>query len=439
MYAWSSMRANRPRQRSWPAGATTALALALTALRPMVSSAESVAALTRERAIERALARNPELASAVAEVRARGGRTVQQDRSPNPELRADVENVAGSGARRGTEATESTLRVAQRIELGGKRSGRRRVAELDEALASFDLEEKRIAVVAAVSKAFVEALAADERIRLADAMARIADRAVGAVSARVDAGAASPVDLARARVDAARADAARSTAAQEAAVARSALAAACGDLGPEPGRLAGALARLPSLPSLSTLQARLDHVPAIGRWQTELDERDAALALARAGAVPDVTVGVGGRYFSDDGDGALVFDVTVPLPVFDRNQGAIAEAEARRLKARAERAAARVALAASVASAHARLAGVRAQVVRLRDRIVPEASRAVEGMLGAERQGGTGTTDVLAAQRTLFEVQSEYVTALETAHVLAAELDRLTATAPPTATEGDRP
>jgi outer membrane protein TolC len=59
-------------------------------------------------------------------------------------------------------------------------------------------------------------------------------------------------------------------------------------------------------------------------------------------------------------------------------------------------------------------------------------------MLGAERQGGIGTSDVLAAQRTLFEVRNEYVTALAAAHVLSAELDRLTATVVP-AIEGDRP
>src|SRR6185436_9199814 len=127
--------------------------------------------------------------------------------------------------------------------------------------------------------------------------------------------------------------------------------------------------------------------PDVVRWGTDLEERRAAVAMEEAGRVPDVTVGAAGRHFSDNGDNALVFDLSVPLPIFDRNQGAIAEARHRLDKARAEREAAAASIRAAIAATRAELAAVHEQAVRLRDDVIPEAQRAFEGARAAYRQG----------------------------------------------------
>src|SRR5688572_25323299 len=87
-------------------------------------------ALTLDDVRARALAASPELESGASEVRARAAHARQAGLPPNPELRTDVENVGGTGDREAFEETETTVRLSQRFELGGKRGKRRRVAEL---------------------------------------------------------------------------------------------------------------------------------------------------------------------------------------------------------------------------------------------------------------------------------------------------------------------
>ena len=128
---------------------------------------EPAGALTLEEARSRALAASPELESGASEVRAREAHARQAGLPPNPELRTDLENVGGTGDRESFEETETTVRLSQRIELGGKRGKRRRVAELGQTLAGWDLEATKLAVVANATKAFVHALAAEARLRLA--------------------------------------------------------------------------------------------------------------------------------------------------------------------------------------------------------------------------------------------------------------------------------
>src|SRR6185436_587001 len=140
-------------------------------------------------------------------------------------------------------------------------------------------------------------------------------------------------------------------------------------------------------PSEEELVRRLEANPDLARWETELDERRVALSFEQAGRVPDVSAGAGGRHFSDNGDNALVLELSVPLPVFNRNDGAIAEAEHRLSKARADRSAAYVALHAALGTASARLTEAYHRATRLRLRMLPQAKTSLDGALEAYRKG----------------------------------------------------
>jgi cobalt-zinc-cadmium efflux system outer membrane protein len=382
------------------------------------------AALTLEDVRARALAASPELESGASEIRAREAHARQAGLLPNPELRTDVENVGGSGDRESFEETETTLRLSQRIELGGKRGKRRRVAELGQTLAGWDLEATKLAVVANATKAFAHALAAEARLRLADELAATARRSADAVATRIRAGGAPPAEGARARVASAQSEITRQRAARAVASTRRQLAATWGDTDVG-ARLEGRPEHLPPLPALPDLEARLDATPDLARWTTEVDERTSTMALEEAGRIPDVTVGAGGRHFSDNDDTAFVFELSVPLPVFDRNQGAIAEAAHRLEKARADRDAAARRARTTLASAWSELAAAHDQAKSLRDGVVPAAARALDDVRAAYGQGALSFDDVLDAQRTLFELRIEYVDALETVHVQTAEVERL--------------
>ena len=382
--------------------------------------------LTLSRALDLTLERNPALAGLAAEIRARQALTVQAGRLPNPKLGADLENLGGTGDREGFEQTETTLRVSQLVELGGKRSRRQRVAARGQDVAAWDLEMKRRAVLSDTTRAFVRALAAQARLALAVQLEEIARRAVAGVSAQVNAGASPNVEVTRARVALGRNEIETHRAERDLAAARRALAVNWGDDNGSFGQLEGDLTMLTPPPSAADVEARLAHNPELVRSTSEAEERAATLALEQAGRIPDVTIGAGARHFSNNGDFGLVVELSAPIPVFDRNQGAIAAAQHRLEKARADRDAVYLSLRAALAAAYVDLTGAYEEASRLRDHVIPTAQRAFEETVKAYNLGLFRYDDVLDTQRTLFAVRADHLTALENFHTAAAEIERLT-------------
>jgi cobalt-zinc-cadmium efflux system outer membrane protein len=216
-------------------------------------------------------------------------------------------------------------------------------------------------------------------------------------------------------------------AARELEAARDSLAKRWGEGRATFARVAGQLERIPQVPAKSELEAALEQSPTLARWEKERAMRSAELALAQARRIPDVTVAAGGRYFNDHEDAAFVFEFGVPLPLFDRNRGAIEAARHQSRKVDTERAGARLAAAAALAEAHGELLTAHDQAVALREHVLPDAEKAKRAAHDALQRALFDAHEVLEAERTLFELRVEYVRVLERLHLAAAEVERLTA------------
>ncbi|MEX2207742.1 MAG: TolC family protein, partial [Myxococcota bacterium] len=286
--------------------------------------------LTLAEALARALRDGPALAAFSHELRALEADASQAEAFANPTAELDVENFAGSGVFHGTDEAETTLSLAQLVELGGKRAARIRLAEAASEVGRWDFEAARADTLEQTARAFVEVLVAQERIALADEALDQSNELLRAASARVSAGGASPVEVSRAKLALHEAELLRSISGYALRAARLELAAQLGAAGPDFERAVGALEPAPPLPSLEALTALVERNPEVARWASELTARDASLAAERAARVPDVELGLGVRSFSGPNDTALVASVSVPLPLWDRNRHAIEAASERR-------------------------------------------------------------------------------------------------------------
>jgi outer membrane protein, heavy metal efflux system len=386
---------------------------------------EPTGVLTLRQALALALLQNPELAASSWEVRAAEARTLQAGLLSNPELDITVENFAGSGAYQGVRAAETTLRLSQAIELGGKRRRRTQAAALERDLAAWDYETKRVDVLSEVTKAFVEVLRAQERLETQTELVRLAGQVLAAVAERVKAGKVSPMEESKARVALSTSHIALERARGELDTARRRLAATWGSTTPAFQKAAGAFDAVTTPPPVEQLAQRVLQNPDLARWSTEMQQRQAAVALAQVQKFPDLTAGAGVRYFSDPGDAALVFELSLPLPLFDRNQGGILEAQSRLAKATEERRAAAVRVQTALGTAYTALATAFAEVTTLHNAVLPESRRAFEATSEGYRQGKFGLLDVLDAQRTLFEAREQYIDALADYHKAVVEIERL--------------
>ena len=381
-------------------------------------------------AVALALLHAPDLASYAWEVRAREARIVQAGRPQNPVVGLLAEDLGASRVPRAAVQQpiqpQVTVQLSQVIELGGKRTTRQALAVLDRDLAAWDYETARVDVLTRLTRAFVDALAAQDAQALAAQTLQIVEQTQRTVVARVAAGAASPIEQTRAEVSLASARVGRERAGRLVDASRSRLAAFWGRSTARFSLLTGDLDVIPALPSLAELQGRLAANPVVARWAVEVAQRRAVLAVEQARRVPDVSVSAGYRRFTDVDGNAVLVGATISLPVFDRNQGGIAEADSRLAKAHEERRAAEMAVSSALAEAYRALSSAYADITALRSQVLPGSRQAFEAVSDGYRLGRFGYLDVLDAQRTLMTAEEQYLRALTGYHHAVADVEQLT-------------
>jgi cobalt-zinc-cadmium efflux system outer membrane protein len=189
--------------------------------------------------------------------------------------------------------------------------------------------------------------------------------------------------------------------------------------------LEGTAETLPPVPNLAELQALISSSPAVVLARIEVDRRKALTDLEQSKRVPDITVSAGIQRSNETQRNILLFGVSVPLPVFDRNQGNLLEALKLEDKARDELQGATVRLHSEVAQAQERLSTIAAEVQLLRQDVLPGAKSAYDAATIGFENGKFNFLEVLDAQRTYFTAKSQYLKALGEAHRAAADVDRL--------------
>ena len=384
-------------------------------------------------ALAATLMQSPELASFGWEIRAREARILQAGRPPNPVIGTLFEEFGRSTSLTGAGITgpggvmqpQATIQLSQLVELGGKRAARRKLATLTRNLAAWDYETARIDVLTRVTKVFLDVLASQQAIALAEQTTSLVEKVQQAVGLRVEAGVVSPIEQTRANVAVAAVRIELDRARRNLDADKMRLAALWGGSSARFESAAGDLSVLPPVPEFAELQERLSQNPELARWAAEVAQREAALGLERSKAVPDLTISGGYRRFTLIGGNAFVAGASIPIPWFDRNQGGIQEARERVGKASEEQRAAQVRVTTMLAEAYRALASARDEVAALAANVLPGTRSAFEGVTEGYRFGKFGFLEVLDAQRTLVTASGQYLRALSNYHQAAAEVERL--------------
>jgi cobalt-zinc-cadmium efflux system outer membrane protein len=399
-----------------------------TAAPHVLSQHEPDGVLTLRRAIELALTHSPELTAVSHGVWAAEGNVRQARALPNPELELEAEEFGGSGSRKGYDAAQTTVRLSQSLELGGKRGKRQRVAEAEARLAGWDYEAKRLDVFTHTKKAFVDVLQAQGRLALAESLLTVAQDVQKAAVARVKSGKVPVLEETRAGVEVASARIARDRAKRELDSTRKRLAASWGGNAPVFKEAAGNLDAGADVPPLEKFSALVDDAPEVARWRAETARAGEALAVANAARIPDIGVTAGISRFGDDGSYAGSMGLSVPLPLFDRNTGAILSAKHQATRAQYEQRAARLRATTDLVDAYTRLETAQSEAVTMKTELLPGARQAFDAAQTGYREGKHGHLEVLDTQRTLNEAQTRYLDVLAAYHKAAADVERLTGT-----------
>ena len=378
------------------------------------------ASFTLPQALEEAEGHSPTIAAARAAVAAAEGRLRQAGYRSNPELSVEVENFAGTGELSGFRGTETTVAVNQRLDLGGRRSARVASAQFELAIQRLRLAAARANLAQSVREQFAKAVSARDRLRLAEENGERARELARIARILVDAGREPPLRAIRARSFAAQATAEVEAARAEERAARGTLASLFGATTP-PESLTGSLLDLPprTINPEESLEVRLAEAERLAA--------EAALRQEVAARRLDPSVGLGVRHVREAGDVALVAGFSMPLQVFDRNQGNISAA---RSNVEAAEARLRAAIANSRVRAQNAIIAVEAAAARveaLERAAIPEAAEAMRLTQRSYQVGRASLIELLDAQNAYTTAQSALIDARLAQALATAELGRVSA------------
>lgn len=404
----------------------TRLACAMVLLAsPALAGTSHSKPLTLRAALSRALAASPRLTAAERDIGIATGQRIQAGLLINPEISYEQDNSFGSGAYRGTKSAETTLQISQLFELFGKRQARIAAGQAGIESAAIQRQAIRLQVLSETAIAFLNVLGLQRRIEILDEQVAALDRLTPLLQRRIDAGASSPAETGRAEVAAAlvKADRERTRAALDSA--RRELAVLMGDTMAKFGAASGGLDVKGRPPTFQSVVKAIDANPQLVRWTAVYAQRNAELLIARLKPYPDVRVAAGWRHYNSANDDAVRLTVSVPIPVFDQNQGNILSAQESLAKTRAERAANRNTLIVIAGRAYDSLQGSLRELSILRSNAIPKSRQASEAIFEGYGQGRFTLLEVLDAQATVAQAQLREQEALQNFHVAVATIEGL--------------
>lgn len=365
---------------------------------------------------------NPRIAGPRAQADAARALVGQARLRPNPEVSLEVENIAGSGAFSGLSATEYTLSIGQRLELGDKRGTRVRAAQAGANLADLRADLANVDLAFLVRERYLAATAAAARVELARDVVTRNEELARIAGLLVEVGREPPLRALRAEAALAEARAELEAADAASVAARTALASLWGEQSNPPT----VPASFPVIDPPGLLLAATDGL-ALKVARAESRVAAAEIARERSLRVPDPVVSGGVRRFAESNDNAFLVGVSIPLPFSNRNQGNIAAAEAEFRAASAREAVALADFEQAVTRARAQFLAAEMRVETLSATSLPQAEEALRLVRIGYRNGRFPLIEVLSAAEARDAIREALIAAQEERGRAAAELIRLAA------------
>jgi cobalt-zinc-cadmium efflux system outer membrane protein len=397
---------------------------------------DELAGLGLDTAIARALEREPSLRAVRSDIEAARGLQQQADLHPNPTLTFERRDEP-----RGTDNLTS-IGIEWPLDLS-RRGGRVQTAERSRQATQFAVADRERLLIADVRMQYGTAAAAVRDVVVADDLVAAAQRQWDVVRARVDAGGTPPLERDLLEVELRRFEAGRLLAAGRADVAVVQLKQLLGMSPSEPLLLRetlevlvaaesevasaspGVIATRPDVREaearVTIADARIDQADREGRLDISLF----GTYMRMDAGFPQQGVGAAGALERVRGQfNYVAAGATVMLPLFNRNQGQVAAAQAERSGAEARREAAELAARAEVAAAQARDARARRAASLYTGGVRTLARQNLNVVQQTFDLGRATVFDVLAEQRRYLEIEQAYTTALREAWEARVALKR---------------
>jgi cobalt-zinc-cadmium efflux system outer membrane protein len=363
-----------------------------------------------------ALARHPALKRAESMRQAAEGLTRQAGLYPNPTVGYYGDEIQGGYSNGGKQGGF----VYQTIVLGGKLGAARRLANTESGLAAASVDLQRAHVIYGVRVSFYKVLAAQQLVEVRDRQSTLASDTLETSRQLANTGQVDRADILQAELELHQAQLGAAIARQNLRVAWRLLAADAGNPELSQVPLEGDLEGLPDLQYEEMVARALQESPEVTLAQRTLDRAGAALDSARKVPIPDLIVSGTLAHNFEPIEGTARetglqggAQIGVQIPLFNRNQGNIAAARAGVETARAALDREKLRVRRMLSNLFFEYETARDTASKYRSEMLPRAAEVLT-MYQSNYQGMAGPyPPVLLAQRTLFQLQTDALRALE--------------------------
>lgn len=368
-----------------------------------------------------ALQYNPTLAQASAGVEAQRGNYTQAGLFPNPQV-----GYLNASASPSSERQSNGVFISQEFVTARKLKLARNSESHELNRFGWEAEAQRMRVLNDLQIRYYEALGAQEARKLAERLEGIAEEGVSIAEELVKAKQGSRTDVVQAKIQLETVRISREDAEFRHQSAWQQLATIVGVPDLEPAALAGQLdSEPPQLDFAESLQKLFSNSPQLFAARSALDQARAEYPLARAQAIPNVTVQAVVEYDRPSRSTTASTLVALPVPLFNRNQGNIYRTAAAAQGAEAEISRVQLVLRDQLAETFRRYRSNRNQVRKFRDAILPGTQEAIDLSTEGFKAGEGSFLQMLTARQTYYETNVAYVEALTELRKVVVEIEGL--------------
>jgi cobalt-zinc-cadmium efflux system outer membrane protein len=385
--------------------------------------AGSIAECDLQQAIDLAVQNNPELKSAALDLDGADANIWQAGLWANPTLEMESENFSGDNP--GFSRAENTLSISQPFTLGGKIKHQKQIATKEKEIARLQYEAAKRDLILKVEETFYEVLLARKNVDYAMEAQTIAQNLYDFYAKKAAEKESTP-EMLSAEIELSQTTIEVINAGKSLESAKKNLVVLWGGAEIVLGECKGDLDRVFKVPDYNEIRRRiLENNPELQMTALQEEKGDFLLQAAKSERIPDVDLALGVRRFEEDDNYALVASLSVPLPLFNRNQGSIQEALVNQKKVKEDGNATKNRLLYELNEVYRTFEAARKQVDIFKKSILPKTERYFAATRESYHGGALEYLEVLEAQRMLVDTKKNYVELLKTLQSSVANLARL--------------
>ena len=383
--------------------------------------------LTLNTALKRALEQNPSLKVFDFRNTALSGQLETANLKPAYELGFEAENFSGSDELNGFDGVELTVSLSSVLEMGDKRAARQGIVSNSRSVLDAQRQVESLALLGEVTRRYVDVLAAQEQVFLAQEADDLASQTLNIVKERANAGATPDAEVKRAQAAASQAQLTLLSTRQQLAYLKVSLSALWGETSPQFTTIDGDLFHSGTDVDFERLYAKVERNPAIRIFAAEERLKEAEVRLAKTQSRSDISWSVGVRRFQESDNSALVAGFSMPLFSSKRNSGAVSTALAQRNEIFVRKEVALLNMHTQLFRAFHNRKQAILTAKELQNTIIPALEEALKEIQAAYQRGRYGYLEYVSARQELLSAKRTLIESASSALTYGAEIEQLTA------------